>query len=92
MKKAIKISAIVLSAGLAVGCATNSDIEGLQSQVDSLKTQVTQASADAAAAKTAANAANAAAARAASAAESAGSYAQETNSKLDRMFKKSMMK
>lgn len=52
--KLLKISTVLLTAGLAVGCATNSDIENLQSQVNTLKTDVS-------AAKTAANSANTAA-------------------------------
>ncbi len=85
MKKLIKISMIALAASLVVGCATNSDIENLQTQIDGLKTSVTQASSDAASAQ-------AAAADAKAAAERAAQYAQDTNSKLDNMFKKSMMK
>jgi murein lipoprotein len=85
MKKLIKISMIALAASLVVGCATNSDIENLQTQIDGLKTSVAQASSDAASAQAAATDAKAAAERAAQ-------YAQDTNSKLDNMFKKSMMK
>ncbi len=76
---------VAMVALLAVGCASTSDIENLQSQVDGLKTSVAQASADAASAASQAAAAEAAANRAAQ-------YAQDTNSKLDSMFKKSMMK
>jgi len=76
---------IALAASLMVGCATNSDIENLQTQIDGLKTSVAQASSDAASA-------NASAADAKAAAERAAQYAQDTNSKLDNMFKKSMMK
>jgi len=85
MKKLMKISMIALAASLVVGCATNSDIENLQTQIDGLKTSVAQASSDAASA-------NAAATDAKAAAERAAQYAQDTNSKLDNMFKKSMMK
>ncbi len=85
MKKLMKISMIALAASLVVGCATNSDIENLQTQIDGLKTSVAQASSDAASAQAAATDAKAAAERAAQ-------YAQDTNSKLDNMFKKSMMK
>jgi murein lipoprotein len=85
MKKLVKLSMIALAASLMVGCATNSDIENLQTQIDGLKTSVAQASSDAASA-------NAAAADAKAAAERAAQYAQDTNSKLDNMFKKSMMK
>ncbi len=85
MKRLVKVSMIALAASLMVGCATNEDIENLQTQIDGLKTSVAQASSDAAAA-------NAAAADAKAAAERAAQYAQDTNSKLDNMFKKSMMK
>ncbi|MSS75662.1 MAG: hypothetical protein EXR90_01875 [Methyloglobulus sp.] len=78
MKKLIKISMIALAASLVVGCATNSDIENLQTQIDGLKTSVAQASSDAASA--------------AADARTAAQAAQDTNSKLDNMFKKSMMK
>ncbi len=85
MKKLMKISMIALAASLMVGCATNSDIENLQTQIDGLKTSVAQASSDAASA-------NAAATAAAADARTAAQAAQDTNSKLDNMFKKSMMK
>jgi murein lipoprotein len=85
MKRFINVSMVALAASLMVGCATNSDIENLQTQIDGLKTSVAQASSDAASA-------SAAAADAKAAAERAAQYAQDTNSKLDNMFKKSMMK
>ena len=85
MKKLTKISMIALAASLVVGCATNSDIENLQTQIDGLKTSVTQASSDAASAQ-------AAAADTKAAAERAAQYAQDTNSKLEKKKKKSMMK
>lgn len=85
MKRLIKVSMIALAASLVIGCATNSDIENLQTQIDGLKTSVAQASSDAASAQAAATDAKASADRAAQ-------YAQDTNSKLDNMFKKSMMK
>jgi murein lipoprotein len=85
MKRLVKVSMVALAASLMVGCATNEDIENLQTQIDGLKTSVAQASSDAAAA-------NAAASDAKAAAERAAQYAQDTNSKLDNMFKKSMMK
>jgi murein lipoprotein len=85
MKRLIKVSMIALAASLVVGCATNDDIAGLQTQIDGLKTSVAQASSDA-------QSAQAAAADAKAAAERAAQYAQDTNSKLDNMFKRSMMK
>lgn len=92
MKKIVKLSMIAMVASLVVGCATNGDIENLQSQIDGLKTSVAQASSDAAAAQSAANDASAKAAAAEAAANRAAQYAQDTNSKLDNMFKRSMMK
>jgi len=92
MIKALKISAIVLTAGLATGCASTSDIENLQTQIDGLTAQISTASADSAKAQAAAAEAAAKAAAAEAAANRAAQYSQDTNSKLDRMFKKSMMK
>jgi len=92
MKKVIKLSMIAMVASLVVGCASNGDIEGLQSQIDGLKTSVAQASSDAQSAQSAAADAAAKASAAESAANRAAQYAQDTNSKLDSMFKKSMMK
>jgi murein lipoprotein len=92
MKKVVKLSMVALVAGLVVGCASTSDIDNLQSQIDGLKTSVAQASSDAASAQSAANDAASRAAAAEAAANRAAQYAQDTNSKLDSMFKKSMMK
>ena len=85
MKRLIKVSMIALAASTMVGCATNGDVENLQTQVDGLKTSVAQASSDAAAA-------NAAATDAKVSADRAAQMAQDTNSKLDSMFNRSMRK
>ena len=85
MKSFMKVSLIALVASLMVGCATNSDVENIQTQIDGLKTSVAQASSDAAAA-------NAAATDAKAAAERAAQYAQDTNSKLDKIFHNKMVK
>jgi len=90
MKKIVKLSMIAMVASLVVGCATNDDIANLQSQIDGLKSSVSQASSDAASAKSAADSASAQAASAEAAANRAAQYAQETNSKLDAMFAKTM--
>ena len=92
MKKVVKLSMIALAVSLVAGCASTSDIENLQSQIDGLKTSVAQASSDAASAQSAANDAASRAAAAESAANRAAQYAQDTNSKLDNLFKKSMLK
>ncbi len=73
----------------ATGCASTSEIDTLrsdmQAEIDKANATAQQAAADAAAARQ-----DAAAARAA--AEEARDIAQDTNEKLDRMFKKSMYK
>ncbi len=85
MKKVIKLSMIAMALSLLAACATTSDIENLQSQVNGLDTSVKQASADAASAQ-------ATAAEATTAANQAAQLSKEANSKLDRKFKRSMMK
>jgi hypothetical protein len=92
MKKVIKLAVITLVFSMVTACATTSDVEDLQSQVNGLDTSVKQASADAASAQT--TAADAAAKSEAAEAEAnrAAQLSQDANSKLDRRFKKSMMK
>ncbi len=92
MNKVLKLAVVSLVASMAVGCASTSDITNLQTQIDDLKSSVSKASSDAASAQSAASDAASRAAAAESAANRAASLAEETNSKLDRMFKKSMMK
>lgn len=92
MKKIVKLSMIAMVASLAVGCASQSDLDALSARVDGLQTSVAQATSDAAAAKSAADAASAQAASAEAAANRAAQYAQETNAKLDAMFAKTMRK
>ena len=92
MKKVMKLSIIALVLSLVTACATTSDVENLQSQVNGLDTSVKQASADAASAQTTAADAAARAAAAETAANRAAQLSQDANSKLDRKFKRSMMK
>lgn len=92
MKKVIKLSMIALTFSLFTACATTSDVENLQSQVDGLNTSVKQASADAAGAQTTAADAAAKAEAAEAAANQAAQLSQDANNKLDRKFKRSMMK
>ncbi len=89
MMKTVKFSVVVLAAALATGCASKSDIEFLQTQIDALKTQV---SSDVSKARVSSAKAAEKATSAEAAANRAAQYAQDTNNKLDRMFKKSMMK
>ncbi len=92
MKKVIKLSMIALAFSLLGACATNSDVENLQSQVSGLDASVKQASADAASAQTTAADAAAKAEAATAAANQAAQLSQDANKKLDRKFKRSMMK
>jgi murein lipoprotein len=92
MMKAIKLSAVVAVAALATGCASTSDLEALESRVGTLESKVQSAAADAASAKSSAADAAAKAASADAAANRAARLAEDTNSKLDRMFKKSQHK
>jgi uncharacterized protein YcfL len=92
MKKVIKLSIIAIVASLVVGCATSSDIENLQVQIDGLKVSVAQASSDAQSAQSAAVDASAKASAAEVAANQAAQLSQDANSKLDNMFQKSMAK
>ncbi|MDX2504418.1 MAG: Lpp/OprI family alanine-zipper lipoprotein [Gammaproteobacteria bacterium] len=82
MKKIIQVVAVVFVAALATGCANTSQ---LQTDVDELKAQMQAVSAEAAEANERSKAAEATANR-------AEQTADDTNSRLDRMFKKSMMK
>ena len=92
MKQSIQLAIIALAFSLLTACASTSDVENLQSQVDGLDRSVKQASADAAGAKsTAADAAEKAEA-AEAAANRASQLSEETNSKLDGKFRRSMMK
>ena len=84
--RTVALAAAVIMVGLS-GCATTStvDIPAMQAQIDS-------ASADAAAAKADASAAKATAAEALRTANEAKAIAEDTETKIDRMFKKAMHK
>ncbi len=82
---ATKLSIVLLSAGLAVGCASKSDLAALQTQVDGLKAELSSVKSTADEALSAATSADASARRAAAAAE-------EVNAKLDRGFRKGALK
>ncbi len=82
MNKLFPLTPLIIISALATGCANTSQIEA---DIDTLKAQMKTVSAEAAEAnersKTAQESAN-----------RAEQSAADTNSKLDRMFKKSMMK
>lgn len=78
------IVTLIAMAGLA-GCASTTEI-------DSLRAEIAQANQTAAAAAARADAASQDAASAVQTANEAKATAEEANSKIDRMFKKSMYK
>jgi murein lipoprotein len=82
MKKIFQIASVIFVAAVATGCANTTQLEA---DVDALKAQMNTVSAEAAEANQRSKAAEATANR-------AEQTAADTNSKLDRMFKKSMMK
>ncbi|NOT10348.1 MAG: hypothetical protein HOP23_00685 [Methylococcaceae bacterium] len=92
MKNKVKVSLILALFSLVAGCATTSDVENIQTQVNGLDTSIKQASADAASAKSTASDAAAKAESAEAAANRAAELSQEANGKLDRTFRRSMMK
>jgi outer membrane murein-binding lipoprotein Lpp len=86
MKSTYRTIAAVLFAGFVTGCANHTErFEAIESDIDALKKQMEEVSAQA-------SEANQRAASAEEAANRAAMSSEETNSKLDRMFKKSMMK
>lgn len=81
MKKApVKTLLILAASGLLFGCATTQ-----QSQLDEIRAIAEKAAADAAAAQTTANAAM-------DTANAAKAQSEQSESKIDRMFKKAMYK
>lgn len=89
IKSTVKVSLVALYMGLTMGCASNSS---LRSDVDDLQTRMTAIESNSDQAMQAAQSANSKAAAAETAALEAAALAEEANAKLDRMFKKSMMK
>jgi len=77
---------IVLAFSLVTACATNSDVEDLQSQVNGLDGSVKQASADAASAQTTAADAAAKAGAAEVAANRAAQLSQDANEEIKHCF------
>ncbi|MCI0653041.1 MAG: Lpp/OprI family alanine-zipper lipoprotein [Methylococcaceae bacterium] len=87
-----KVAILVLAAGLAGGCATQGDLDAVRADLSRTDKKADDAAAAAASAMAAAERAEEKAGAAESAAMRAASAAEEANSKLDRMFKHSMMK
>ena len=81
----LKFSAVLLSAGLVVGCATNEKYDEIKAMAEEAKQTAADANRNAQQAQDTAN-------RALQTAEEAKSRSEETNAKVDQMFKKSMYK
>ncbi len=92
MEKVIKLLMFSLSVSLVTGCATTSEIEKLQSQVDGLNASVRQASVDAVNAQGTAAEAAVKAEAAEAAANRAAKNSQDANRKLNKKFKRSLDK
>lgn len=88
----LKLLILLAVASLTVGCATNSDIENLQSQVDGLKVSVNQISTDLQTTTSITTEALTHALNAEKASIKALEVANEVNAKLDNVFKKAMVK
>lgn len=86
-----KLMFIALAIG-ATACATNGDIETIQTQLDVIKPQVATAASDAASAKLWATEATTKSAAAEAAANKAVAELQRTNSLLDKLFKRASFK
>ncbi|MCU7834436.1 MAG: hypothetical protein KZQ83_04200 [gamma proteobacterium symbiont of Taylorina sp.] len=88
MKKSLQLFSVIFMASFVIGCANSQ----LQTDVDELKAQMKAVSAEASEAKQRSKSAEATAKNAEQKASQAEQNAADANSKLDRMFKKSMMK
>ena len=88
----VKMLMVLVASLLAVGCATNSDIEGLQTQISGIKISVVQITTDVQNAKAASAEALTKATAAEDAATRAALLAADTNIKLDTVFKNAMLK
>ncbi|MFV1973798.1 MAG: Lpp/OprI family alanine-zipper lipoprotein, partial [Thiohalobacterales bacterium] len=82
-------AAVGMVAGLG-GCATTNQLNELQADVDAAKADASAAKAEAAAASRTANEAKAMASDAVNTANAAKATSEETETKIDRMFKKAM--
>ena len=88
MSKKTRMLSLAVIVGAFVGlsgCASTSTTDDLQSQINAIKADVAAAKADAAAA-------NAKASEAVSIADQANRRSVDTETKIDRMFKKTMQK
>jgi len=91
-KTLVRASAILASSALMFGCATTAEQQQLRSELDEVRAIAEKAAADAAAARDAAAAAQSRADAAMDVAAGAKTQSEETEAKIDRMFKKAMYK
>ena len=83
---------LVVGVMVLSGCATTNELNSLQSRVAELEAGVSQSQSDAAAARAAAANANDTANRAMDKANEANARSIDTETKIDRMFKRAMHK
>jgi len=91
MRKAIIAAAIITATGLA-GCASNSELAEIRTLAEKAQQTADAAKMTADQALQTASAANSQSAAAAAKADSAEQAANSANEKIDRMFKKTMLK
>ena len=83
---------MVVAMVLLSGCATTDEFNSLKSRITALEAGVSQSQSDAAAARSVANDANDMASRAMDKANEANARSIDTETKIDRMFKRAMHK
>lgn len=88
----MKFLVVMASLAMLAGCASTSDIESLQAQIDVLKPKINAVAEDAASAKASAEEAKVRAAAAEVAANKAANSAAQISEKLDRFFQKTQYK
>ncbi|RLA47070.1 MAG: hypothetical protein DRR06_03520 [Gammaproteobacteria bacterium] len=91
MKK-LSYAVVLVAAVSLVGCASNSDLDKVRAMAQQAQTSADAAQRSATAAQVTADQAVAQSADALARAASAENTANETDAKVDRMFKKTMMK
>ena len=89
VKKAAKVLLVALCIGGIAGCASQASVDALRSEIDSVSKTANDALSEARTARELSQQANARAREASKEANEAAAMAEDTNSKLDRMFKKS---
>jgi murein lipoprotein len=91
VKKVIKLSMMTMTLTMIVACATTSDVENLQAQVNALDASVKKLSADAGIVQTTAADAAVKAEAAEEAADRAAKSCKNANRKLKKKHKRSML-